>query len=86
VKTVPDSFSLTQSRCSHLSDPALRVEIRDHTGSEEATSAILRSIDRFGGDLSIHRFEITPSSRGYAGRGKNVVAWNVRAVRSEQVF
>lgn len=83
---MPDSFSLTQTRCAQLSDPALRHEIRDHTGSEEATSAILRSIDRFGGDASIRRFEITPTSRGYAGRGKKAVAWHVRAVRSERAF
>ncbi len=83
---MPDSFSLTQSRCSELSDPALRHEIRDRTGSDEATLAILRSIDRFGGDDSIRRFEITPTSRGYAGRGRKVVAWHVRAVRSERPF
>lgn len=78
---MPNSFSLAQARCATVSDPDLREEILTHTGSDEATSAILRSIDRFGGDDSIQRFEITPKPNGRSHRIPNSVAWTVRAVR-----
>jgi hypothetical protein len=79
---VAQPFSLTRSRCDQLADPSLRQEIQDHTGSDEATSGILRSLDRFAGDSSIQRYEISPKLRSYAHRATNPVAWNVRAVRS----
>jgi hypothetical protein len=65
-----------------VSDPSLRQEIQVHTGNDEATSGILRSIDRFGGDASIQRYEITPKQRTHASRVITAVAWTVRAVRS----
>jgi hypothetical protein len=79
---MPHEFSLTPSRCAVIEDPSLRQEIRDHTGSDEATSSILSAIDRFGGDSSIVRFEIAPKPRSLRSPHKSLVAWRVRAVRS----
>lgn len=76
------SFSLSSQRCALTSDPTLREEIDGHTLSPDATSKILRSIDRFGRDASIQRFEMTPTKH-QARFGKNELAWTVRAVRSE---
>ena len=78
---MPDPFSLTGSRCA-APDPSLRDEILAHTGSDAATSGILRSIDRFGGDPSILRYEISPKAHTRAQRAPRVVTWSVRAVRS----
>jgi hypothetical protein len=77
---VPESFSLTRARCASA-DSSLREEIRVHTGSDAATSGILRSIDRFGEDPSILRYEISPSSRQRTHRTSTAVSWHVRAVR-----
>lgn len=78
---MPNSFSLLRSRCAVISDPGLREEILAHTGSAEATSSILRSIERFGGDASIQTYEVTPKRRIHARRAPMAVAWSVRAVR-----
>jgi hypothetical protein len=78
---VPEPFSLSKSECSSLSDPALRSEIARHTQSEVETSGILRSIDRFGADSSIERYEITPQAKGRSGARSKTVSWHVRAVR-----
>lgn len=75
--TMPNAFSLHRSRCAVLSE--LREEIQAHTGNEAATSSILRSIQRFGDDASVRRYEMTPHVRG---RGPRAVAWNVHAVRN----
>lgn len=62
------------------SDSAFRAEVRAHTGSEEEADSILRSIERLGGDPSIHRYEMTPSQpRAFARPVR--VSWSVRAVR-----
>jgi hypothetical protein len=76
-----EPFSLARSRCTE-SDPSLRAEILDHTGSDAATSGILRSIERYGGDSSILRFEISPQTHNRAHRAAIAVSWSVRAVRS----
>lgn len=74
------SFNLPRARCSLLSDPALRQEIQSHTGNETETSSILRSIERFGNDLSIRYYELTPTA--HRARFHSVSAsWTVRAVR-----
>jgi hypothetical protein len=78
---VPRSFSLSKSRCATIADPSLRREILDHTGSEAATSGILRSIDRFSDDPAILRYEIAPRTGGTSARSKRAVSWRVRAVR-----
>lgn len=73
-------FSVTQSRCV-APDASLRSDIRARTGSDAATAGILRSIERFGTDPSILRYEISPKSSNRFG-GVTAVAWTVRAVRS----
>jgi hypothetical protein len=77
---MPDTFSIVQSRCV-APDASLRSDIRARTGSDAATSGILRSIERFGGDPSILRYEISPKTSTRFGGG-TAVAWTVRAVRS----
>lgn len=76
-----ESFSIARSRCSVLSDPALREEIMAHTGSEAETSSILRSLERFGTDASAHAFEITPVVGRRTHHDPRALAWVVRAVR-----
>lgn len=76
---MPSPFSILKARCAALSNAALREEIRAHTGSDEEVSSILRSLERFGEDLSIRVFEMTPKTGGGRARGRNV-AWSVRAV------
>ena len=73
-------FNLPRSRCSLLSDPALRREIQSHTGNETETSSILRSIERFGNDLSIRYYEMTPTARRAHSQSVSA-SWSVRAVR-----
>jgi hypothetical protein len=77
-----DHFSLLRSRCDRVSDPALRQEIDSHTGNDEATSGILRSIDRFGGDDSILRYEVSRKTTTRAYRHGAAAAWQVTAVRA----
>lgn len=79
---MPHEFSLTRSRCAVIEDPSLRQEIRDLTGSDEATYGILSAIGRFGEDPSIDRFEIAPKPRSSRSPHNPSVAWRVRAVRS----
>ena len=82
---MPDPFSLSKFECSSLSDPGLRSEIARHTLSDAETSGILRSLERFGGDSSIERYEITPQKRGRFGGTTKSVAWHVRAVRPASI-
>ena len=74
-------FSIPRGRCSILSDPTLRAEIQSHTGNPEETASILRSIGRFGEDVSIRSYEMTPVTgrRGY--HTTVACSWTVRAVR-----
>lgn len=78
---VSQSFSLARSRCDTISDPALRDEIQLRTGNVDATSRILRSIDRFGADPSIRSYEIAPRPQYRQARTQGAIAWTVRAVR-----
>ena len=75
------SFSLAGYRCTEISDPALRKEIQSYTESTDATSLILSCIERFGGDPSIQRYEITPELHNRTSRTTSPVGWTVRAVR-----
>ena len=77
----PMSFSIVPSRLS-ADDPSLVDDIRARTGSDTATAAILRSVERFGSDPSILRYEISPQSTARFGGKPSPVAWTVRAVRS----
>lgn len=77
-----ESFSVYPSYASEASgsESGLRDEIRTHTGSDEETESIMRSIAVFGVDPSIQRFDLTPSrsrNNSFAAR----VAWSVHAVR-----
>ena len=72
-------FQISRSRCSVLSDPSLRREIQAHTESEAETSSILRSIGRFGNDLSIRYYELTPVVRRRPQGASS--SWTVRAMR-----
>ena len=77
-----DQFSLTRSMCARVTEPELRQEIDGHTGSDEATSGIMRSIDRFGDDASILRYEVSRKSGTRSYRHGKAAAWSVRAVRT----
>jgi hypothetical protein len=79
---VPEPFSLSPSRCAKISDPKLREEIEAHTQSSEATSKILRSIERFGIDPSILRYDMNPKKQMRTFQNKETVAWAVHAVRN----
>jgi hypothetical protein len=78
---VPTTFSLARSRCSVLSDPALRDEIRTHTGSDSETSSILRSLGRFGHDATVRYYELTPTPSRRTYQPTAAFAWTVKAVR-----
>jgi hypothetical protein len=78
---VSDQFTLRSSR-TDVSDPELREEVFSHTGNDEATSGILRSIERYGGDSSILRYEISRKTNSRSVRHGSAAAWSVRAVRS----
>jgi hypothetical protein len=77
------AFSLAGARFATSPDVGLRDEIRAHTGSDAAVTAILRCIERFGGDPSIRHYEMTPTTNQRTYRGAAAVAWSVRAVRPE---
>jgi hypothetical protein len=66
-----------------ISDPALRDEIHAYTANAIATSRILSSIDRFGQDPSILRFEMTPKAHARTVRSGEGISWIVRAVRPD---
>ena len=78
---MPEPFSLSQSRCA-AADSSLREELGVRTGSQAAASGILRSIERFGADPTILRYEISPKSHYRAHRDSAAVTWTVRAVRA----
>lgn len=80
---VTDPFSIPRSRCSAVSDPLLRDELLARTGSDEEASSILRSIERFGNDLSIDYYEMTPIPTRRTYHSAKTVGWTVRAVRGE---
>ena len=75
-----NSFSISRFSGNPASDR--REEIRAHTGCDDETSSILRSIERLGSDPSIRRYEISPTTKKLGHRGAAGVVWSVRAVRS----
>lgn len=75
-------FNILRSHCSLLTDPALREQVQAHTSDDGQTDSILRSIGRFGDDLSIRSFEMTPVARRSSyHRTSASASWTVRAVR-----
>ena len=76
-----EPFSLSRSVCSPISDPSLKEEIDRHTSNAAETSQILRSIERFGGDDSIRRYDISPEKGRKSARMAKTAAWTVSAVR-----
>lgn len=80
-RIMPETFAVTQSRVASA-DPALHDEILRRTGSDAQTLGILRSIERFGDDPSILRYEVTPKTSNRFGGPARTVVWTVRGVRS----
>jgi hypothetical protein len=80
---LPQDFSLVPQRCAVLTDPALRTELENKTGSADAASGILRSISRFGSLEGILRFELTPRAGTRNMHTKTATAWTVRAIRAD---
>ena len=75
-----EPFSISRSR--HASaDPTLLPEIRKRTGSDAATSGIMRSIERFAADPTVIRYDVSPRSSSRFGGPAGPVSWAVRAVR-----
>ena len=77
-----DEFTLSRTSHAHVADAELREEILAHTGNDEATAGILRSIDRYGEDASILRYEVSRKTNTRAYRHGGATAWSVRAVRA----
>ncbi|MQA92317.1 MAG: hypothetical protein GEU90_19165 [Gemmatimonas sp.] len=74
------SIQLLRVRSSSTSESALRDEIRAQTESDEEAVSIMRSIERFGDDPSISRYDMTPTRpRPHIAVAR--VSWNVHAVR-----
>ena len=78
---MPATFTIPRSRCAVLTDPTLRDEIQERTGSDAETSSILRSIERFGLDASIHHYELTPVPSRRTYQSEPGFSWTVTAVR-----
>ena len=78
---MPSSFSIARARFSTLSDSTLREEIDYYTGNDAETSSILRSLRRFGEDLSIRYFEVTPTPSRRTRQLTPTFTWSIRAVR-----
>jgi hypothetical protein len=78
---VPHAFTISRSRLSSASDLELREEIDGHTGNDRETSSILRSIERFGSDATITRYEVSPSTGRGTRLGPAQVAWTVHGLR-----
>jgi len=80
-KGMPSAFSIARARLSTLSDSTLREEIGSYTGNDAETSSILRSLRRFGEDVSISYFEVTPAPSRRSRQPTSMFSWSVRAVR-----
>ena len=78
---MPNPFSIARARFSTVSDSTLREEIDYHTGNDAETSSILRSLRRFGEDLSIRYFEVTPTPSRRTRQLRPTFTWSIRAVR-----
>ncbi|MDH3207935.1 MAG: hypothetical protein OEO79_15120 [Gemmatimonadota bacterium] len=77
-----DEFTLSRTSHAHVADVELREEILSHTGNDQATQGILRSIDRYGDDASILRYEVSRKTNSRAFRHGSAAAWSVKAVRA----
>jgi hypothetical protein len=78
---VSESFIISRSVYSASSADQLQQEIQAQTGNASATESILRSMERFGQDDSIRRYEINQQVRVRGRHGMAQGAWTVRAVR-----
>ncbi len=78
---MPSPFSIARTRLVNLSESTLREEIDSYTRNDAETSSILRSLRRFGGDLSISYFEVTPTPSRRTRQPTSAFTWSVRAVR-----
>lgn len=78
---MPETFTISNSRLHAASDVDIRLEINGHTCNERETSSILRSIERFGDDASISRYEIEPRPARSTRKVAAGVSWTVRALR-----
>lgn len=78
---MPISFSISRSRRTDLSQGDLQREIQRHTGNVSETDSIMRSMDRFGPDDTIHSYEMIPRPRQRTVRAGPDSTWTVRALR-----
>jgi len=78
---VPHTFTISRSRLASTTAPDMREEITRHTGSDQETSGILRSIERFGSDTTIRSYEVSPKTTRTSTFRVPRVAWTVRALR-----
>ena len=62
-------------------EPTLRSAIEGHTGSEDETDSILRTLERMGSDASIRCYDVSPVAARRVYRGDAPITWSVRAVR-----
>ena len=75
------SFTLPQQHVAAADGDSLLHEVVSHTGSEDEAHCILRSLERFGSDVSIGYYQVTPRTVQRTYRGAPPVVWSVRAVR-----
>lgn len=75
------SFTISGYQAGNGADASLRDEIHRHTGNDQETSSIIRSIERFGDDASIGGYEVSPKPHRGTRHPSRVVAWTVRALR-----
>lgn len=79
-----EAFSIPSERCGELG-AALREEIQARTESSEDTTRILRSIERFGGDPTIERFDVIPQPVRSTVHLPATILWTVKAVRAQRL-
>jgi hypothetical protein len=77
-----ESFTLQRAYVVSADEPSLRSAIKDHTGSEDETTSILRTLERMGSDASIRHYDVSPVAVRRTYRGDPPVTWSVRAVRA----
>lgn len=78
---MPHTFTISNSLLHSASAVEIRQEINGHTSSDSETSSILRSIERFGDDATISRYEIEPRPARAFRKATPAVSWTVRALR-----
>lgn len=80
-----EAFSIPSERCSEI-DATLREEIQARTENSEDTTRILRSIQRFGGDPTIERFDMIPQPVRSTVHLPSGIIWTVKAVRAPRLM